>query len=223
VAWGGLFMPVLWTGASYGLMSFANPDLPRRLDWPWFIASQFIFGLVSAAVVLRLERMRPIAAGLLGGIAGGLLMPVPALLWSLAKGHSLWYPINLLAGLVQPGLGAEELDRFNPAWFTAALAVHAALSVAFGLAYGIVLPLIRPIPAPLAWGGLVMPLLWTGMSYGLMGVVNPVLQEKVDWPWFIASQFIFGVVAAIVVIRSETIHIPPAGLGPDRAAEFVTG
>ena len=65
-----------------------------------------------------------------------------------------------------------------------------------------------------------MPLLWTAMSYGLMGVVNPVLQERVDWPWFIASQFVFGIVAAIVVVRSEQVHIPPAGQGPDRRAEF---
>jgi hypothetical protein len=56
-----------------------------------------------------------------------------------------------------------------------------------------------------------------------MGVVNPVLQERVDWPWFVASQFVFGVVAAIVVVRSEQIDIPPAGRGPDRRADFVSG
>ena len=39
-----------------------------------------------------------------------------------------------------------------------------------------------------------MPLLWTGASYGLMGIVNPVLRGGVDWPWFIVSQFVFGVV-----------------------------
>jgi len=89
--------------------------------------------------------------------------------------------------------------------------------------YGLLLPRLRPIPGPMAWGGLVMPLLWTGISYGLMGVVNPVLQQRVDWPWFIASQFVFGVAAAIVVVRSETVHIPPAGRGPDRVSDFVTG
>jgi hypothetical protein len=47
-----------------------------------------------------------------------------------------------------------------------------------------------------------------------MGVVNPVLQQRVNWPWFIVSQFIFGLVASIAVIRSETIPIPPAGSGP---------
>jgi hypothetical protein len=56
------------------------------------------------------------------------------------------------------------------------------------------------------------------MSFGLMGVVNPLLQQRVDWPWFIVSQFVFGITAAIVVIRSEIVHIPPAGRGPDRWA-----
>ena len=72
------------------------------------------------------------------------------------------------------------------------------------------------IPGPVAWGGLVLPLIWTGISYGLMGVVNPVLQDRVDWAWFIVSQFVFGVAAAAVVFRSEKVHIPPAGRGPSQ-------
>ena len=41
-----------------------------------------------------------------------------------------------------------------------------------------------------------------------------MLQKGVDWPWFIVSQFVFGVAAALVVLRSEQIPIPPAGPGP---------
>src|SRR5208282_2219249 len=100
-------------------------------------------------------------------------------------------------------------------WLGAAIAIHAIFSLAFGLAYGLVLPLVGPIPGPFAWGGLLMPLLWTGVSYSLMGVVNPLLQERVNWPWFIVSQFVFGVAAAIMVVRTEEIQIPPAGHGPE--------
>jgi hypothetical protein len=50
-----------------------------------------------------------------------------------------------------------------------------------------------------------------------------VLQERVNWPWFVVSQFVFGVTAAVVVLRAETIHIPPAGRGPDQVADFVAG
>ena len=97
------------------------------------------------------------------------------------------------------------------------------MSLGFGLVFGLLLPRLPAIPAAVAWGGLLLPLLWTAVSYGLMGVVNPVLQQLVDWPWFIVSQFVFGLVAAVVVLRSEMVHIPPAGRGPDSLAEFVEG
>ena len=61
------------------------------------------------------------------------------------------------------------------------------------------------------------------MGYGLMGVVNPPLQQKVEWPWFIVSQFVFGVVAAVVVVRSEKIYIPPAGTGPEQSGRVRGG
>jgi hypothetical protein len=38
-----------------------------------------------------------IAAGIKGGIAGGIAMVVPATIFSLLKYHSLWYAVNLLA------------------------------------------------------------------------------------------------------------------------------
>jgi len=69
----------------------------------------------------------------------------------------------------------------------------------------------------------VLPVLWTGVTYGLMGIVNPVLQDRVDWPWFIVSQFVFGIAAALVVLRSETIHIPPAGHGSEPLGDYVAG
>jgi hypothetical protein len=214
VAWGGLLMPLLWTAVSFTLMGAVNPVLARGVDWPWFIASQFVFGIVAAAVVMRAARRGPLRRGLLGGAAGGLLMPVPAVLWGLATDRGVWYPVNLLAGLVVPGMDEvppAELSRFHGDWLALGVVIHAALSLGFGVAYGLALPRLRPIPGPIAWGALVLPLIWTGISYGLMGIANPVLEQRVDWPWFVVSQFVFGVAAAVVVARSELIHIPPAG------------
>jgi hypothetical protein len=153
-------------------------------------------------------------------------MALPAILWGLATGRGVWYPVNLLAAMVRPGLGdlpAEELGRYRADWFFTASAIHVALSLGFGVVYGLLLPKVKPIPGPVAWGGLLLPLVWTGLSYGLMGVVDPALQQRVDWPWFIASQFVFGLVASVVVLRSEMVYIPPAGAGPDRAADFLAG
>jgi uncharacterized membrane protein YagU involved in acid resistance len=219
LAWGGLLMPLLWTGVSFSVMGIVNPVLARGVRWEWFIVSQFIFGIVAAGVVMRLKTLRPIPASVLGGIVGGALMPLPAVLWSLANRHGLWYPVNLLAGMVIRGMGQrpqEQLEQFHGDWLATALVIHVLLSVGFGLIYGLLLPKLPSIPTSVAWGGLLMPLLWTAIAYALMGVVNKVLQQYVDWPWFIVSQFVFGVVAAVVVHRSEKIPVPPAGPGPAR-------
>jgi hypothetical protein len=108
-----------------------------------------------------------------------------------------------------------ELMEYHQRWFFTAVLIHGAMTLGLGTVYGLLLPRLRPIPSPLVWGGLLLPLLWTASSYALMGVVNPPLQERVDWPWFVASQFVFGIVAAIVVVRSEKVLVPPAGSGPD--------
>lgn len=226
LAWGGLLMPLLWSGVSFALMRRVDVEFARGVDWPWFIACQFAFGVAAAVVVHRARGLGPVRSGLLGGVAGGLVMPLPALIWGLLSGRGLWYPANLLAGMILSGPAASpaaELQLFHPEWLAATIALHGALSIGFGLILGLLTPRLPDMPAPLAWGGLLLPLLWTGTSYSLMGVVNPLLQRRVDWPWFVASQFVYGVCAAVVVVRSEKVSIPPAGRGPDRAADFVAG
>jgi hypothetical protein len=226
VSWGGLLMPMLWTAASFGLMGLVNPLLAKGVDWPWFIASQYLFGVAAAAAISRVRSSPPLVAGLVGGIVGGLLMPIPALIWGLATRHGVWYPANLLAATVlrgMDGLPTARLEEFHARWLAVAAAIHVAMSLGIGAIFGLLLPRLRPIPATLTWGALILPLLWTAVSYGLMGVVNPLLQERVDWPWFIVSQFVFGVATAIVVDRSEKVFIPPAGRGPEPLDEYVAG
>jgi hypothetical protein len=226
IAWGGLFMPILWTAVSYVAMRVVNPAAPGMVSWPWFIVSQFVFGITMPAVVIGAKRLPTVLAGMVGGLVGSGVMAVPALLWAAASGRGFWYPVNLLAAMILPGPGSlegAELGSFHGEWFLAAGAVHAVVSVCFGVLFALLTTRLPPMPAPVAWGGLVLPLVWTGISFGLMGVVNPVLQERVNWAWFIVSQFVFGVVAAVVVLRSEMVHIPPAGRGPDRPADFTAG
>jgi len=168
------------------------------------------------------ESVHPLSAGIKGGVVGGIVMPLPALLYGILSGHGIWYPVNLLSAMVVPGMGTlsvPELERFSLALLLTGIVIHATMAIVFGLLYGVLLPMLPAIPRlaipkSLAWGGIVFPLLWTAFSYGLMGVTNPVLQARVDWPWFIVSQFVFGAVAAFVVDRSEKIPVPPAGGGP---------
>ena len=98
-------------------MEIVDPVLRDGVSWPWFIITQFVFGVVTAAVSSGPAKTSLIPAGLLGGVIGGLVMPVPAILWALATGHGIWYPVNLLAGMVVPGmrdLPVEEWSQFQP-------------------------------------------------------------------------------------------------------------
>jgi hypothetical protein len=59
---------------------------------------------------------------------------------------------------------------------------------------------------PVLLGGVIAPLLWSGLIYSILGIVNPVLNKYIDWLWFVASQVGFGVVAGIVVARQERVR-----------------
>ena len=167
------------------------------------------------------EKIHPISAGIRGGIVGGLLMPIPAFIWAIMNGHSIWFPVNLLAGLVLPGLDqgpqdqlAAQLEAFHPWVLLGAIVLHVCMSIGFGLIGGVLLPTLPSIPGgPLLFGGLILPLLWTGASYGLMGLVNPVLNQFIGWKWYVVSQLVYGIATSIVIMRSEEIPIAPRGRG----------
>jgi hypothetical protein len=157
------------------------------------------------------EKIHPYSAGAKGGLIGGVAMTLPALIYGLVSRGSLWWPINLLTGMVitlpttpdgRPDL--DYLSQFHLGLFLLALVIHAVTSVGVGLMYGVLLPMFPG--RPILWGGVVAPLLWTGAIYSFMGVLNPNLRMAVYWPAFILSQFVFGVVTAIVVERSEKVY-----------------
>ena len=57
--------------------------------------------------------VHPISAGLKGGIVGGIVMTLPALAHGLLTGHGIWYPVNLLAGMVLPCIGSLSTRSWN--------------------------------------------------------------------------------------------------------------
>ena len=161
------------------------------------------------------QKVHPISSGIKGGIFGGLVMPIPALAYGFFSGHGIWFPGNLLAGMVVPGIsGATEfqLEQFQWGALILAILIHTTFSVAFGLFFGVVSPTLPPLPGgPVIAGGVLMPLLWTGLCYGFMGIIDPLLEQHVNWLWFITSQVVYGLVMSMVVINSEKVPVPPVG------------
>ena len=139
-------------------------------------------------------------AGVKGGIAGGIAMIAPATIYGLIRYRSIWYAPNLMAAIAIPGWDGRStafLASFHAQGLFVAIGVHALASILVGLLYGAVLPMFpwRPILT----AGFLAPIFWTGLLYGTLEVVSPLLNQRIDWLWFVLSQIAFGLVAGFVV------------------------
>jgi hypothetical protein len=148
----------------------------------------------------------PISAGVKGGWAGSVAMAVLACIYGLVKTGSIWYPINLLAAGIytqSANLEPAQLNAFHAGPFVVALILHGLVSTLVGLLYGAMLPMFPR--RPIILGGLIAPVLWSGLLYSILGLLNPVLESHINWFWFMASQIGFGVVAGLVVMRQSRV------------------
>jgi hypothetical protein len=148
----------------------------------------------------------PISAGVKGGWAGSVAMAVLACTYGLLKAGSIWYPINLLAATLYAQslkLDPSQLNSFHFDSFAMAVVLHGVGSTLVGLLYGAMLPMFPR--RPILLGGLIAPVLWSGLLYSILDLLNPLLASRIDWFWFMASQVAFGVVAGLVVVRHERI------------------
>jgi hypothetical protein len=151
-------------------------------------------------------KVHPISAGVKGGLAGAVAMALLAMLYGVLSHGSIWYPINLLAGsLYAPSAmpTVDELVRFRLGWFLFASALHLVTSLLVGFLYGAMLPMLPG--RPILLGGVTTPLIWTGLLHEVIAFVNPLMDERINWWWFAASQVAFGVVAGLVVARQDTV------------------
>lgn len=156
--------------------------------------------------------VHPYSSGVIGGLAGGVAMAVLAVLYGVLSHGSPWYPINLLAAAGSATLTdapLEVLNSFNLQGFVLAFITHLTLSILVGLLYAVLLPMVPGHPA--FWGGLVAPILWSGLIASALNVINPALNARIAWPWFVASQVAFGLVAGFVIARSGLIGVSQYG------------
>jgi hypothetical protein len=150
-------------------------------------------------------RTYSISAGVKGGLAGSVAMAILACAYGVLKAGSIWYPINLLAAVgyrESLSLGPAQLYSFHADAFAIAFVLHGIVSIFVGLLYGAMLPMFPR--RPIVLGGLIAPVLWSGLLYTILGLLNPLLASHIDWLWFVASQVAFGIVAGLVVVRQPS-------------------
>jgi len=220
-----------------GAVGWFGQIFPHEQHEPIAVSTEVV--TISTARTIRQPEPRPAAGhrlvkplqgynmlvGIKGGIAGGIAMSVPAGIFGLLAYHSIWYPLNLLAAGGFTSWASESdafLAQFHMQGLLAGLAIHAFSSILVGLLYGAMLPMFPRRPILMA--GFIAPLIWTGILYTALGIVSPILDQRIHWLWFIVSQFAFGLVAGYVVnlqvkVRSAEFRALPfavrAGLHTD--------
>jgi hypothetical protein len=152
--------------------------------------------------------IHPYSSGIKGGIAGGIAMAIVACLYGVIAYRSIWYPINLLAAAAVPSLAKADLAQltaFNGTGFIVALISHGVFSILVGLLFAVLLPML-PSGRAAFWGSLISPLLWSALIWATLRLINPALNARIDWIWFIASQVAFGLATGYVVHHSKTVE-----------------
>jgi hypothetical protein len=152
--------------------------------------------------------VHPYSAGLLGGALGGVGMAIIACLYGLIAQGSLWYPVNLLAAAALPSLveaGPAELKAFHMSGFVVAFLTHGIISLLVGLLYAAILPMM-PSRFTAFWGSFLAPVLWTALVASTLHLINPALNARIAWGWFIASQVAFGLITGYVVAHSKEVE-----------------
>jgi hypothetical protein len=178
-------------------------------------------------------RIHPYTSGIKGGIAGGIAMAAVACAYGAIAYGSVWYPINLLDAAVLPSMAAADLTKlkaFDLPAVALAVAIHGTFSILVGLLFAVLLPML-PSRRHAFLGSLFAPLLWSALVWATLGVVNPTLNARIDWVWFIASQVAFGLVAGYIVHHTRTVEtmqtwplaaragIRAPGVSPERGEE----
>jgi hypothetical protein len=147
----------------------------------------------------------PITAGVKGGLAGSVAMAALAVMYGVISGHGVWYPINLLAvGFFPERSTMSQITAFHLESLLIASILHLLVSVLVGLLYGAMLPMFPR--RPILLGGVIAPILWSIVIHSVLEAVDPVMNQRIDWTWFVISQIGFGLVAGIVVSRQTRVR-----------------
>jgi hypothetical protein len=201
-----------------GSVGWFRDVLPHEKHEPVSISEDVAPVVTSRPLVHRVEwktqelhrarlplEIYPISAGVKGGLAGSVAMAFFAVLYGVVSGKGVWYPINLLsAGFFPARATVAQISVFHWDALIIASIVHVVCSLLVGLLYGAMLPMFPR--RPILLGGVIAPVLWTGVIHSVIVALDPVLNQRIDWVWFVVSQMGFGIVAGIVVSRQERVR-----------------
>jgi hypothetical protein len=198
-------------------------SLPAWMAWVPRSVERLAFGEERHRVRVPVE-VQPLSAGVRGGLVGACTMAVCAAIYGIVVQGSVWYPLNLLAAIAMPRMAEADvttLRAFDGVALVVGLVAHGLTSVLVGALYAAILPLLPR--RHLLWGGLLAPLLWTGLLWATLGVIDPALNARISWSWFVASQIAFGLAAGYVVASATPVATAQTRPLIERAGVEATG
>ena len=152
--------------------------------------------------------IHPYSSGVKGGLVGGVAMAMVACTYGLISQGSIWYPINLLAGAAIPSMAQatdEQLRAFNLPAFIIGVISHGGISILVGVMFAVLLPML-PSRRAAFLGSLMSPILWTALVWATLRLINPALDARISWPWFIASQIAFGLTCGYIIHHTKMVE-----------------
>ncbi len=150
--------------------------------------------------------VHPYAAGIYGGLAGGLAMIPVAVAYGLMSGHGIWYPVNLIAATLIRSWqhsALEQMAQFSLVGVVVGLVIHAIMSAGLGLVFAVLLPTLPG--RPVYWAFLVGPILWFGAVYAGLPVFNPIMARHIDLASFALANILYSLVLGLWVARTPRI------------------
>ena len=154
------------------------------------------------------SRIHPYTSGIKGGIAGGIAMAFVACAYGAIAYGSVWYPINLLDAAVLPSMATADLPRlkaFDLPAVALAIPFTARSRYSSDCSSRCCCRCCRRAVTP-SWEVYSRRCFGRRWSGATLGLVNPALNARIDWVWFIASQVAFGLVAGYIVHHTETVE-----------------
>lgn len=154
----------------------------------------------------------PYYAGFMGGIIAGAVMTLVMAGWGAFTGRGIWFPVNLIAATVVPGLRdapVEMLAEFSLVGVVVGTLIHFVLSMGLGFLFATLLPTLPG--SAFLWALVVGPLLWFVAQYLALPLVNPRMEALIHVPSFAVAHVAYSLTLGWWVSRTAKIMCCESG------------
>ncbi len=160
----------------------------------------------EVGVPVASENVYPYRVGIMGGLVAGAVMALAMALWGAMSGHSVWYPVNMIAATVLRPLqnaSPAEIESFMPAAALVGTLLHGLISIFLGMIFNTLLPTLPG--SALVWGVIIGLLLWVSAQYALLPLINPMMDQLMYEPTFLLANVAYSLVLGWWVNNAEKI------------------